>query len=168
MDEIILPVILMAVGLVAFFLEVFVPSGGVITIFGLGAVGAAVWLAFTRAGSTTGVVFLGVALILVPASLIGAIALLPRTRWGRRLTLSSRQSAETGYVAQDASEKDLIGKRGVALSSLRPSGEARIDDRRFDVITEGEMIEKDVEIEVRAVGGNRIVVRRVREESDKT
>jgi len=73
--------------------------------------------------------------------------------------LRTAQKKDAGYVAQNKEEAQLLGKMGVAVSMLRPSGEAKIDGRRYDVMTEGEMIEKDTPIEVRRVEGNRIVVR---------
>ena len=41
---------------------------------------------------------------------------------------------------------------------LRPSGLATIDDERIDVVTEGEVIQKDQPIKVIEIEGNRIVV----------
>jgi len=159
------PVILLTLSVLAFFMEAFVPSGGIITVVGLACVIAAIAVAFNRSGTQTGVIFLGISILLVPASLIAAFMLLPRTPLGKRLTLRSAQHPETGYVAQDLREEQLVGETGVAISMLRPSGEARIGDRRYDVVTQGEMIEKGTPVEVREVSGNRIVVRQVRSDS---
>jgi len=163
--NIFLPLLLLVAGVLALFLEAFIPSGGVITLVGLASVVGGVIVAFLRGGTTVGVVFLGASIVTVPLALVGAFTLLRRSALGRRLTLQDKQSAESGYVAQDASDHKLIGKQGVALSALHPSGEARIGDEKYDVITEGEMVEKGADIEVRSVGGNRIVVRRVRPEA---
>ena len=165
MDGSSIPLLLLAVGIVAFFLEAFIPSGGIISVFASGCVIAAIAVAFVRGGPTTGVIFVCAAVILVPVALVSAFLLLPKTPIGRRLVLKSRQHADQGYVAQDRKEAELVGETGVALSPLRPSGEARIGDRRYDVVTEGEMIERGAAIEVRHVEGNRIVVREVREKS---
>ena len=167
MEGISLPVLLMAVGAFAFFLEAFIPSGGLITIIAIGSTIAAVVLAF-NIDAVAGVIFLGISIVLVPVALVAAFAVFPKTPLGKRLTLQSKQSHAGGFVAQNARETELIGKIGVATSMLRPSGEARIDGRRHDVITEGEMIENGARIEVRSVEGNRIVVREVKSESEKT
>jgi membrane-bound serine protease (ClpP class) len=50
---------------------------------------------------------------------------------------------------------------GVALSDLRPSGYARIGNRRVDVVTRGDYIATGEPIEVIADEGYRRVVRRV-------
>ena len=164
MDGIALPIVLLAVGIVAFFLEAFIPSAGTITVVGLCCVVGAVATAFIYESTTTGIVFLFLAIILAPASLITAFSLLPKTPIGKYLTLSTSQKHDGGYVAQDPKEAELLGQTGVASSVLRPSGEARIGDCRYDVITEGEMIEKGTPIEVRRVEGNRIVVRALKSE----
>lgn len=166
--DITVPIVLLALGVVAFFLEAFVPSGGVITVVGLGCVGVAVGIAFSQSGAETGIIFLGIAIVLVPTALIAAFMLLPRTPIGKRLTLNTSQKAEAGYVAQDIRERQLVGRTGVALSPLRPSGEARIGDQRYDVITSGEMIEKGTDIVVSEVSGNRIVVRRAQTKTESS
>jgi membrane-bound serine protease (ClpP class) len=50
--------------------------------------------------------------------------------------------------------------KGLALSILRPSGKALIEDRRADVIAEGTWIEQGAAIEIVKVEGNRIYVRK--------
>ncbi|MCA9133832.1 MAG: hypothetical protein KDA45_11785, partial [Planctomycetales bacterium] len=54
----------------------------------------------------------------------------------------------------------LLGACGVAESDLRPSGKVTIDNRLFDVITEGDYVEAGSSVEVLRIEGNRIVVRR--------
>lgn len=65
----------------------------------------------------------------------------------------------------DSSETAKVspGEPGVALSYLRPSGKALIHDDLFDVVTEGEFMEKGTPIVVSAVKGNRIIVSRASE-----
>ncbi len=58
-------------------------------------------------------------------------------------------------------EPELTGKKGIALSHLRPAGIARIEKKRVDVVTRGEMIEKGQSIVVIKVQGNRIIVKKV-------
>jgi membrane-bound serine protease (ClpP class) len=55
----------------------------------------------------------------------------------------------------------LVGKRGKALSLLRPAGIAIIEGKRYDVVSEGEFIQKDEEVEVTEVIGSKIIVKRL-------
>ena len=51
-----------------------------------------------------------------------------------------------------------LGDRGTVTKILRPTGSAKIGDDTYDVITDGEFINKDEEIIVTEIKGNRIVV----------
>jgi membrane-bound serine protease (ClpP class) len=50
---------------------------------------------------------------------------------------------------------------GVALTQLRPSGTAKINGQRVDVVTEGALIERGTAVKVVVVEGARIVVREI-------
>ncbi|MFH0795284.1 MAG: NfeD family protein [bacterium] len=54
----------------------------------------------------------------------------------------------------------LVGRRGTALTELRPAGIANIDGKRVDVVTEGNFIPRGATIRVFEVSGNRVVVQR--------
>ncbi|GAH71886.1 unnamed protein product, partial [marine sediment metagenome] len=56
--------------------------------------------------------------------------------------------------------KDLLGKEGVALTTLRPSGRAEFGEEVLDVVADGEFIAPGARIKVIRVGGNRVVVTR--------
>ena len=55
----------------------------------------------------------------------------------------------------------MVGARGTALTDLRPSGVARIDNQRIDVVTEGDFIEEGKFVEVIADEEYRRVVKMV-------
>lgn len=77
----------------------------------------------------------------------------------KHLVLRSEQRAEAGYVASDDTLRQLVGKGGEALTSLRPAGTAMIDGRRVDVVSESEYITGKTPVIVVAVEGGRVVVR---------
>jgi len=52
----------------------------------------------------------------------------------------------------------LVGQSGQTTTRLSPAGKAHIDSRVYDVVSDGEMIETGIEINVIEVTGNRIVV----------
>ena len=56
-----------------------------------------------------------------------------------------------------------VGDRGVAASTLRPSGKAAFNDDYVDVVSEGAYIEHGTTVQVVRVVGNRVVVRSVRD-----
>ena len=111
---------------------------------------------------------LGRNILLVIGNMIAAFVafgilafLVPKYTPFKRLTLSLSQDTTLGYTSQDQSyEQQYIGKNGIAITTLRPSGKADIDGEVIQVETSGEYIEKDTPVTVTRVDGNRIIVRR--------
>jgi membrane-bound serine protease (ClpP class) len=52
-----------------------------------------------------------------------------------------------------------MGREGKSVTDLRPGGTAIIDDKRLDVVSRGEYIEKGSNLIVVEVTGNQIIVR---------
>ncbi|MDI6860712.1 MAG: NfeD family protein [Caldisericia bacterium] len=57
--------------------------------------------------------------------------------------------------------KNLSGKRGKVITTLRPSGTIEIDGKRYDAISLGEFIEKDSRVKVVKIEGNKIIVEKL-------
>ncbi len=85
--------------------------------------------------------------------------LLPRSRLFNRLALSASTSAAEGYTAAPDTTP-LVGQTGTALTALRPSGAARFNGQRLDVVTSGEFIEAGDAVQIVEAHGNRLVVGR--------
>ncbi len=101
---------------------------------------------------TLTILFLGVGVYLVTV-------FLPGIPLFRRLILEQATDKASGFQASDDTSS-LIGQQGVTLNALRPAGSAIVQDRRLDVVTQGEFIEAGAAIEVVETHGNRIVVKR--------
>jgi membrane-bound serine protease (ClpP class) len=117
---------------------------------------SAVFVAFQESTSF-GVTMLVSEAVAAPVVLGLAFKLLPHTRFGRELILSG-PGIQGSAAAADPSLAALLHKTGVTLSQLRPAGFARIDGRKVDVVTRGEMLAADQAIKVVEVTGNRVVV----------
>jgi len=154
-----LPFTLIVIGIAAILLELFLPSFGVIGIAGAGCLIAAVVLAYRNLGVTMGTVLLLSTLVAVPSLVFAGLKLFPKTFVGKWLILWDRQSGE--YRASgEGVPADLADREGVSLTDLRPSGTARIGERKLSVVTEGEYIGKGESVKVIAVEGSRVVVKR--------
>ena len=53
-----------------------------------------------------------------------------------------------------------VGDLGIVMTSLRPSGKIKIKDEIFDVITQGEFMQKGTPVKILEIKGNRIIVSR--------
>ncbi|MHB8906990.1 MAG: NfeD family protein, partial [Melioribacteraceae bacterium] len=74
-----------------------------------------------------------------------------------RLILQDNIATKSGYATRPSFDH-LIGAEGTALTTLRPAGSAMINGERIDVVTEGDYINHDSEIVVKAVEGSKVVV----------
>ncbi len=156
--SLVVPILLLILGLLLVAAEVFFPSMGILALLASASVGSAVVLAFLHIGVNAGIVFLLAILILVPLTLLLAFKILPSTPFGKRLILAGPTFDETTGTAVTKGLESLVGKKGTALSPLRPAGVASIDGKRVDVVTRGVMIEKGTPIQVTRIEGNRVVV----------
>ena len=164
--------LIFAVGVVLLAVELFViPGFGITGVAGILCILIALVLSlqdFVIPRSFPQVTVLLSNLLAVFGSLLGAtlifmvlIRYMRETPFLNRLVLAGAEDVEAGYVVGSADKRDLIGSRGVALSTLRPSGRAEIGGDTMIVVAEGEFIESGNRIVVSNVRGNRVVVTKV-------
>lgn len=150
---------LIGIGLIA--LEVFViPGFGLAGILGITLMLGSVFFVFDKAYEfRTAILWLSVSVILSAGLLILTVFLLPETQLFRRFALSTVMDAGMGYHASSPEDfQDYLGKSGTALTPLRPSGTARISNKRVDVVTAGDFIPQHSDIKVIEVEGSKIFV----------
>lgn len=151
-----LVLLLCVVGVLLVVAEVFFVSFGVLFLLSASCLFGALFLAFQDSIAFGSTVLLGEAIV-VPTVLALAFKLLPKTPIGKALMLEGPKAEEVHSAPEDLAT--LVGRAGVAVSPLRPAGFARIDNRKIDVVTRGEMIEQGRAVLVVAVHGNRVVVK---------
>jgi len=164
-------ILLFALGVILLLVEIFViPGFGFAGIGGLAAVLFA--LGFSLIGNigfsfpsgeaiSSAVLTLATSLVMMIIAMFSLGRFLPRSNRFGQLVLAPELTAETGYTSAD-SHTEWLGRTGTALTDLRPSGTAEIDEDRIDVVTSGEYIGKGTAVEVVEVKGSRVRVREVR------
>lgn len=144
---------LFIVGMALMLTELFIP-GMVAGLAGLLLMVAGIVLGFQQGGTTVGAILAVAGVVSLPAFLIVWV------KWiGPSLAITAKVEDDEQALE---SIHSLLGQQGVALTTLRPAGLAQIGDRRVDVVTDGEIIDKDTRIEAVEVRGNQVVVRAVR------
>ncbi|MDR2360450.1 MAG: hypothetical protein LBD85_04100 [Oscillospiraceae bacterium] len=148
-------IVFLIVGIVLITAECFIPGFGVFGILGIVSLIASIIL-FSDAWWQAAVM-----IVILLALVITAVALLSRLaaqgKLQHKLFLSISASSALGFDStRDYS--GLVGFDGVSQTILRPAGVAVIRGARYDVVTQGEYIEKGVRLTVLSVEGNRIVV----------
>ena len=161
---------LFAVALVLLFLELFIPSGGMIGVLAaIAAIGSLV--AFFKYDTTWGFAMTLAYLILAPVAIIGMFKLWLNSPIAKRMILGGRDdgavasSDETAAAAEHARHqrnavlRQLIGAEGITVTSLRPVGAVRINDQRIDALAETGVIDANVPVVVTDIYDNQIKVR---------
>jgi membrane-bound serine protease (ClpP class) len=165
----ILEITLFVIGIILLAVEIFVvPGFGIAGIGGILLIMASLFMALISTDPfinmedvSMAIVQLTVALVLAVVLLIILAKFLPKSKRFSTLILSEEQRAELGFVSYP-SEKELIGKEGIALTTLRPAGSAEIDGKKYDVMADWEYIESGKPIKVLRVEGIKVVVREIK------
>lgn len=163
-----LAALLLLAGLFILFLELFIPSAGVLFVLSTTCIVASIVVAFWT-DRTLGIVFLLGEVLLTPLVAWGAFHIWKRSPVGRKMFLeeasASLQEDEPSY-RDPANYRSLIGRVGTTLTPLRPVGITEISGRRVDTVAEGVMIDRGETVRVVEVQGSRVVVRKL-EPSEK-
>jgi membrane-bound serine protease (ClpP class) len=166
----ILEILLFVIGLGLLLAEIFIiPGFGVAGISGIVLIFASIFLSLLGSEPFIDMNMVSIAIIQLSGAMLFAllgmfflVKYLPKSTTFNKLVLSESEKAEQGFVSYP-SEKDLMGKVGIAYTTLRPGGTAVIDSRRIDVVADSEYIDKDVKIKVIRVEGIKVVVTAVNE-----
>ncbi len=156
MKEYLVPILLQLAGIAVVIAEIIIPSAGLLTLLALALFGYSLHLVFQEISTTVGFLFAAADLVMIPALVIVGLKMLARSPVTLRTELSSRE----GVSAQAPGLESYLGQEGKALTDLRPAGLASIRDRRVDVVTRGEYIDKGSALLVLTVTANQIVVGR--------
>jgi len=142
--------------------EVFVPSGGLISIFALAClIGGAV--IFFQHSATAGWIGVGIAFVMIPGVLIFAYRIFPKTRFGKSVTLTPPKRQQGDAIPDTSELKELLGEVGVVLTPLRPVGMCDFSGQRVECVAEGGYIDKDKKVKVIDVESTQLTVRMIEE-----
>ena len=157
--------LLVGIGLILVGLEIFViPGFGIAGILGIIALMGGLGLSLIGTGATwdSTLSALGQVAFSILVAILATLILLryfPRLPFGKRLILETNLQAQEGYESSPAADHRWLGKQGIAVSDLHPSGIARFDGERVDVVSDGTFIQAGQPLEVVRIDGNRVVVR---------
>lgn len=86
------------------------------------------------------------------------LGILSKAKLKSPIILKDEQNKEKGFISSN-DLKYLLGKQGIAVTDLRPSGTADFDGIEFDVISEGKYISKDTRLVIYKVQGSKLIVK---------
>lgn len=148
-------IILILIGLLMLILEILVLPGGIAGVVGFSLMVAGIWTAYSSEGTFAGNLTLAITL---SVNIIGLILALRSKTW-RKVMLSAKIDSRVNVV--DPSDLK-VGDVGRTISRCVPMGKAIFRDKFFEVSTNTEFIDPDVEIEILKIEGKKIIVKQIR------
>ncbi len=164
-----LEIIMFVIGLGLLLAEIFIiPGFGVAGISGVILIFLSIFLSLLGSKPFIDMERVSIAIIQISGAIIVALIgifllakYLPKSTLFNKLVLGQSEKAEEGFVSFPTIS-ELIGKEGIAYTTLRPGGTAEIDGKRVDVVADSEYIDRGTKIKVLRVEGIKVVVTAVR------
>ncbi len=158
-------ILIFIIGVVLLLLEIFViPGFGIAGALGIILMVAGLFLSLISSLPVFSFSYISFAIIQLASSFVMTFIVifvlskfLPKTSMFKKLVLNTNISSHSGYTSKP-DVPSLFGKTGKAFTDLRPSGTAIIKNKRVDVVTEGEYINRGAKIIVRKIEGSRVIV----------
>jgi membrane-bound ClpP family serine protease len=158
MVEFVVPFLLLVLALVLLVAEDLLPTGGALGLLAAGCLVFLLYMGFSES-SATGFRFLALEVVMIPGGFWAWSSLLAKTKLGRFAILQPPEAHEVDLSAERPDLGRLVGLRGRALTTLRPSGMVDFDGRRLDGIAEQGLIPPGSAVTVIRVQSGRLIVR---------
>lgn len=142
--------------------EVFVPSGGVISVCALACLVVGVTI-FFKHSSVTGWVGVGIAVVMIPSVLAFAYRIFPKTRFGKSVILSPPERDKGDAIPDTRGLLGLLGAVGIVLTPLRPVGMCDFSGQRVECVAESGYVEKGQKVKVIGMESTKVTVRVIEE-----
>ena len=142
--------------------EVFVPSGGLISICSLACLigGLAIFFKHSPTAGWVGVI---VAVVMIPSVLVIAYRMFPNTRFGKSVTLTPTERQQGDAIPDTPKLKKLAGAEGIVVTPLRPVGTCDFSGQRVECVAESSYVDKGKKVQVINVESTQVTVRTIEE-----
>ncbi len=152
-------VVLLILCAVLLVFEIFIPSLGLLTATALLCLAGGLYI-FFQISTTVGWIGVWTTVVLIPTVWVIVYKLLPKTSIGRVLELKKVEQAMGGIPDQEHLES-LMERSGIVLTPLRPVGMCEFDGKKIVCVADTGYIEKQTQVKVIHVEGNKITVRKL-------
>jgi membrane-bound ClpP family serine protease len=152
---------LMAGALLLLVADIFLPTAGILALTSFCTAIAGVYCLF-QYSTEWGVIGVLVVAIGGPSIFFIGLQVMPQTPLGRKLVLGGEHASDQPPPKQDNPLLALVGKEGVVVTALRPVGSIRIDEARYEALSESQLVGPGSRVQVIAiVDGTMLKVRQV-------
>lgn len=154
----ILAIILFIAGFVLIGIEMIVPGFSVPGIAGILCLVIGIFMISDTIQE--GAIITIIILALLGIMLASILGFLSKGRLKSPIVLKDEQNKDKGYISSNDLNY-LLGKQGMAITDLRPSGTGIFDGIEFDVISESKYIQKDTKLVIYKVSGSKLIVKAI-------
>lgn len=140
--------------------EVFVPSGGLLTVCSVACLIGGTYI-FFKQSTIAGIAGIILAVITIPLLLRYVYKAFPQTRFGKSVTLAPPERPQGDAVPDTPVLEKLLGAVGVVLTPLRPVGTCDFEGHRIECVAESGYIAKDAKVKVIKVESTQLTVREI-------
>jgi membrane-bound serine protease (ClpP class) len=156
-DSSVIIVSVFVLGIILFAIEVGIPGFGIFGVSGIILIITSIILSFNSI--LVGVYALLVSLILCIVVGVFLFKYGPKNKYLNHIILDEKLSVKNEKI--NLGYEILLHEVGIAITSLRPAGSVKINNNRYDVITEGDFVKAGEKIQVIKVIGKKIIVKKV-------
>lgn len=143
-------------GMALIMMDILLFMTGVAAMAGMVAVLAGLF--FTFGGNIEALYILMAAIVIAVVAAYFLIGHLSRSRLWDKITLKSQLTSKEGFHASTQSLAPFVGKKGTALSVLRPAGKVEIEGHILDAVSVGNFIDQGTSIVVKKAENSYLVV----------
>ncbi|MHC4912336.1 MAG: NfeD family protein, partial [Planctomycetota bacterium] len=118
---------------------------------------------FFQRSTTAGWIGILVAVVMIPLVIVAAYQILPKTPFGKSVTLSPPQRQQGDAIPDTDELKGLLGAEGAVLTPLRPVGMCDFSGQRVECVAEGGYVDKGQKVKVIDVESTQVTVRALEE-----
>jgi membrane-bound serine protease (ClpP class) len=140
--------------------EVFVPSFGLIGLCALASLSGGIAI-FFKLSPTAGWCGIITAVVMIPATLVFAYKIFPKTSFGKTVSLDGPKRQKGDAISDTEQLKALLGKKAITLTMLRPVGMCDFAGTRLECVAESGYVVSGKTVEVIKVEGTQLTVRQV-------
>lgn len=153
----VLAIIMFIAGFVFIGIEMVLPGFSVPGVLGISCLVIAVFLSADNI--LQGAIITLVVLLILGSMLAVILWLLAKKKIKGPMVLKEELNTEKGYISS-SDLNYLLGKEGIALTDLRPSGRGSFNGVDFDVISKGIYIDANSKIIISEVQGSKLIVKK--------
>lgn len=139
-------------GFILIILDIMIIPGGLVGTLGAILIVATIHNGYKLLGAGFA---LNVSIITTIIALIIAYTTIKFKLW----RVVSHQESASGYTPFAGGMKELIDQEGETITPLRPAGMIKIGEKRYNAMSNGEMIETKSKVKVIGVSGGQLVVK---------